>query len=391
MSCEYDATTPQSVEPVADFVDPMVVKTPEDKVKAERVLAVIRILREIYKDPMVVEEVNAAVATGYYVDETILLKDLLNPENSPVYSMEVFIARKNARGFEIGSFKRAFETQVDTRPEARQLNDDYFYEGGIYIYFPYHEYTGYLNQMPVVVGATVEADQAWAYQPYGPDPDIVNPPGHMILVNDHYASMNQTHIVGDGGVEVHPQYAQQGCPGNGGLRVSVGYIKVSYHQYDPFISFNDGGGAEIRIGLARGSQDGSTVTSFDRQIEVYVPRLKARRAEWVECWEDIETSWGTNYPRLLFAVYEKDPTSDKKNFSGTLEYINPSGQTITSNYSINVRTRNVRISENHWLRSYLMGEYTQFGHQQQYILGFAPSWEGNLHRVTRYSLPGSCY
>lgn len=381
----------ETIRKIPDFIDPAVVMTDDDKLKAERIHTVTKVLREIYRNHEVVEEVNAAVATGYYVDETIMLKDLLNPETSPVYQMESFKERAQARGVQSGLFKQYFEEALG-KQNARQMNDDYFYDGDIYIYFPYNEETSGYNQIPVVVPATVEADEAWAYQPYGPEPDIINPPGHMTLVNDNYAEMYQTHVVGVSDVEIHPQYAHQDCQGNF-LRVSVGYVKIYYKQYDAFISLSgNGGGAEIRIGLARGSQDGSTVTSFfEKQIHVYVRRSEARNAQWVHSWEDIETSWGTNYPRLLFGVYEKDNTNDTKNFSGTLEYINPSGQTITSNYSINVRTKNERISENRWLRSYLHSEYTQFGHLINHQLGYAPSWQGNLDDKTRYSLPGTCY
>lgn len=380
----------ETIRKIPDFIDPAVVITDYDKLKAERIHTVTKVLREIYRNREVVEEVNAAVATGYYVDETIMLKDLLNPETSPVYQMESFKERARARGVQPGLFKAYFEEALGNQ-NARQENDDYFYEGDVYIYFPYHEQTSGYNQIPVVVPATVEADEAWAYQPYGPEPDIINPPGHMTLVNDNYAEMYQTHIVGVSDVEVHPQYAQQGCQ-DIFLKVSVGYVKIYYKQYDALFSFSgNGGGAEIRIGLARGSQDGSTVTNFEREVHVYVKRAAARNAEWVVSWEEIEPDWRTNYPRLLFGVYEKDNTSETKNFSGTLEYINPAGQTITSNYSINVRTKNNRISENRWLRSYLHSEYTLFGHLINYQMGYAPSWRGNLDDNTRYSLPGTCY
>lgn len=379
----------ETIKKTPDFIDPAVVITDDDKLKAERIHTVTKVLREIYRNRSVVEEVNAAVATGYYVDETIMLKDLLNPETSPVYQMESFKERARARGVQAGLFKQYFEEALGNQ-NARQMNDDYFYNGDIYIYFPYHEQTSGYNQIPVVVPATVEADEAWAYQPYGPEPDIINPPGHMTLVNDNYAELYQTHVVGDGGVEIYPQANQQNCQGNS-LKVSAGYVKIYYHQYDPFVSFNDGGGAEIRIGLARGSQNGSTVTSFEKQIQVYVRRRNARNAIWTEAWEDLETSWSTAYPRLLFAVYEKDPTHDIKTFTGTLEWINLAGQTITSNYSINVRTRNTLISNDRWLRSYLVSLQSQFGNTPEYILGYGPSWTGSIHSVTRYSLPLSCY
>lgn len=376
-------------ERIADFVDPAFVITDADKLKAERIHTVTKVLREIYKNREVVEEVNAAVATGYYVDETIMLKDLLNPETSPVYQTESFKESVRARGVPPGLFKASFEKALGIT-NARQ-NDDYFYEGDVYIYFPYSEQTSGYNQIPVVVPATVEADEAWAYQPYGPDPDIINPPGHMTLVNDSYAEMYQTHIVGVADVESNPQYAYQGCQATF-LSVYVGYVKVYYRQYDAFISYTgNGGGAEIRIALARGSQDGSTVAKFEKYIEVYVPRGKARHAEWVLSWEQIEASWGSNYPRLLFAVYEKDNTSQTTNFSGTLEYINSAGQTITSNYSINVRTKNARISEDRLLRDYLLSEYLKFGHLQPYVLGYAPAWRGNFDYATMYSLPGMCF
>lgn len=244
----------KSEENFVDFVDMNVVKTQDDKKKANTILEVTRVLRKIYKDRQVVEEVNAAIATGYYEDETVLLKDLLNPQLSPIYQFQSFKDRSLAKGFKPEYFKVKFEEElgITNSPNVR-TSDMYFDDNGVSIYFPYSEDTQYSTYPITVVAGTVESDQANASHPLCDD---LNPTTYAycsqtVTVNDNYASTNPTHIVGNGGTISENSTNSGSC--NGAFNLHYGYIKFwTGYQYDKLISFTgNGGGSEMEFFVAR--------------------------------------------------------------------------------------------------------------------------------------------
>src|SRR5579875_3699518 len=78
--------------------------TEKDKQKVQLLKEVGEVLQSVYRKPKARLEVIAAIKTGYYVDERVLLKDLLFSENSPLYNTEKFKAYKAEKGI----FKRYF-------------------------------------------------------------------------------------------------------------------------------------------------------------------------------------------------------------------------------------------------------------------------------------------
>lgn len=231
-----DVSIEERSESIVDYVDPEVIKTPEDIRKANAILQVTRTLRKIYKDPMIVEEVNAAIATGYYEDETVLIKDLLDPANSPIYQLPSFNERNKSRGFKPGSFKNEFEKELGVSfPIKAKTEDLYYTDNGISIYFPYHEDTQYSTYPVTVLAATVESDRAAAQHPLCDDLNATTFAycNQTVMVSDDYASVNPTHITGMGAT-VSNNTTNQSC--QGAIQVKLGYIKVSGRQYDKLIA-----------------------------------------------------------------------------------------------------------------------------------------------------------
>ena len=81
----------------------------------EKVSAFSEVLEAMYADEKVVNEVNQSISADFYSDESIVLKDLISPEASPLF--------KNARLKASGNFKEAFQKeytkQLGSNPRLR--------------------------------------------------------------------------------------------------------------------------------------------------------------------------------------------------------------------------------------------------------------------------------
>jgi hypothetical protein len=397
-SClKEDVSVAPKEQAIVDYVDPEVVKTPEDKKKAETILQVTRVLRKIYKDRKVVEEVNAAIATGYYVDESVMLKDLLDPDNSPIYQLPEFNERKLKRGFVAGRFKTAFEQELGI-PNSEQLRseDYYFEENGVGIYFPYHEDTQYSSYPLTIVPATVEADQAYAQHPLC---DELNPETYAycsqsVLVNDDYASSLPTHVVNVTAGSTNSNGSSQACQGS--FMIHIGYVRIlDYHQYDKLISFNDSGGSEVIISRANSSQvayPGPKITAFivgsGKWVEI--SRRAIRNREWVSVWgSPYHATWNSGVFDQLIGIYEWD-NSGSKVFTGTVTFPNWGGSNVQTPYEIQVQSKNAIINNQKYERSTFANLYSLYGQTPPYQTGWAPEWlsqDGHLQFTTVIS----CY
>lgn len=370
-----------------DFVDPNVVKTPEDIRKANSILTVTQTLRKIYSNRMVVEEVNAAIASGYYADETVLLKDLLEPATSPIYQMDSFKSRKVARGFKPGLFKEQFEKELGVSSMTARTNDEYFIDNGISIYFPYSEETEYTHYVITVVGATVESDQAWVYMPIGPEPDIINQPGTNVLVDDNYASLYPMHVVGVG-AEPNPIVNSSHNPQN--MLVRIGSVRCKY-QFDRLISFTgNGGGSEIVFGRGDGYLQlnaNQQVTSFNGdQFTIRFKRREIRNTEWKYVNEIWDANWEVDNPEQILGIYEQD-TQGTKTFNGSVQTKISNNTTVTIGYAISVLTQDEIIRNWAIPRSFLVAQ-TQVNQGFGFINGTAV-FGGSLD--VSYTLPIQYY
>ncbi len=397
-SCVNDEVALQkNNEDIVDFVDPNVVKTPEDIRKANSIIEVTRVLRKIYKDRQVVEEVNAAIATGYYEDETVLLKDLLNPSTSPIYEFQSFKDRSVEKGFKPGSFKTNFEKElgISNSPYAR-TEDLYYYDNGVSIYFPYSEDTQYSTYPVTVVQGTVESDRASAQHPLCDDLNATTLAycNQTVMVNDDYASINPTHIVGNGGT-LSNNTSSTSCSGS--FKLHYGYIKFPYgYQYDKLISFTgDGGGSEMRFFVARTTQSNTTVTSsWGLETEVYVTRKSIKNTNWISVWSGVFAyiggAWPANNTNLAFCVYEKDHSNPPSiYFTGTLTSKDVYGNVFSNIYSIEAKSKNPIISNNVRERLWFLNQYNSLSNSPPYIQGYEPQFSsGDNNLVITY--PISC-
>lgn len=390
-ACIQEEAIEQQQQLTPDFVDETLLKTDEDRANAELILTVTRVLRTIYKDRMVIEEVNAAIASGYYQDETVLLKDLLNPQSSPIYQLPQFKERLIKRGFKVGLFKASFEKELGIESSDNlKSNDLDFEDNGVSIYFPYHEDTQYLHYLYSVAPATVEANQQLIPMPYGPDPDIVNPPGHVIMIDDNYAAAYPTHIVGMD-AEMHSTSDTESC--DGALWVRIGYIRVTYLDYDPLFGFKklNSGGADMRFIMAQATQPYSPVTTYQVRHRQEIGRREARYGYWVPIWGTYEPFWteGEYSKTKLFGIYEEDDTDWRRSFSGNIQYTS-NGFTTYPSYYFEVATKNDVVSDRTFARTYLLASAAANGHTSSYQTGYGPQYDCTDNNC-KFSIPLECY
>ena len=111
--------------------------SPEEIKNVEEVNFITPILLEVYKNPLARREVNAAIYSGYYIDESVMLKDLLEYERSPIYKTDKFRLVCTQPGVFASEFRKAISKFNLSQYSLR--NDNYSDYGNIVIYFPYSE------------------------------------------------------------------------------------------------------------------------------------------------------------------------------------------------------------------------------------------------------------
>lgn len=220
------------------------------------------ILKYVYQDWKAHYEVNAAIYSEYYADETVLLRDLLSPEISPLYKLESFKKYKSPEGV----FKRRFfealgkgdypvlkeamslnkaSNTIDNRLTTAQARGEvlavaapidtameiYSNSRGTNIYFPYSEnfgsnftptYFDNVNTDPwgnlaTIIPTDREANSAPAPEPYRYKTTPLS--GGIVweirykavTADDAYAEVHPTHIVGSGASMMTPHRIIHRC------------------------------------------------------------------------------------------------------------------------------------------------------------------------------------
>ncbi len=348
------------------------------------VTAISNLLKEVYKNKQAFYEVNAAIYSGYYEDERVLLKDLLFPESSVLYQQQSF-RKFNAS---VGEFKKSFfkELASDKYPVLDFLNkynvqyssdmtiaspvdtaaEIFANSSGVSIYFPYSEnfqvplttqYFSNINTDPwgylaTVIPADREANSAPGEQPMK-NRRFVNGDYEWyidytpVTVDDNYAENNITHIVGFG---VVPRItADPPPPATNVNRVYVGWGRINDKQYDKFISFNsaNGGGSEIKLCRISGylQVQNQQVTSFSGDIgEVHYTRKQINKGIWKRIYWVWDADWVPNNLEQVMAIYEED-REDEKTYAGglstTVRDIFDSTTNVTGSvtYSVKVKSQ----------------------------------------------------
>lgn len=389
------------------------------------------ILKKIYGKAWVVYEVNAAIKTGYYEDETVLLRDLLTPNRSPLYKTQKFLSLKA----QPGAFKNAFAEQlqkgnypnlirlIGQPPSALSRTTDEWpvvdtaYEiwtdqYGYNIYFPYSEdyplvapFDPNINtvngQLVTIVGADREADSGPGYAPYfEADPNVraqldCQEDGICYLpvtVNDNYADgdygNHPTHIVGVGIDQRISNPPPPPPPSPGVSRIYIGE-GVCKEQYDRLISFTgNGGGSEIKYCHLTGYLQpvNGHVTTFQDIVSADFTRKNIRKKKWLRLFVVWDDDWVQNDLEQVLGIYEEDNTNTKT-FNGSLGTTvtvtpGPPASTITGTigYTVSVVSqddiiRELKISRNSYFAGAFQDQAWGFSSDATFLpLPFTHGW-----------------
>jgi hypothetical protein len=362
------------------------------------------ILEEIYKDPEVRAEVNAAIKSEFYEDETILLKDLLDPEISPVYKtaklQDEFKKGKAQKGKFAQKFKEVLRKGAYRNaarfaaPGAR--TSDVFDDGGVSIYFPYSENFSNVSEDRVTIvfndeegdGNNVPGQRPYVCGYNRTEPEICYT---TVNVNDNYADVNPTHIIGTA-TEPPMQSRTEGGPEI--RKVLLGWIRCT-RQYDDLretrANGKNGKGSEIMVIRASGYLKvvNQQVTDLQDVIPVHFKRGDIRKGRWKRMYAIWDSDWKVDNLQQVFGIYEED-TEGTKRFTGSIGTTlrvadSTASATVTANigYDVTVKTQDEIIRQLGWSRASYFGDASNNqGH------GFYDGWpiyDGGAH--VSYTLP----
>ncbi len=319
------------------------------------------ILRRMYSDEIVIDEVNEFIFQKYYSDENIVLNDLFSPDKSSI--------SKNLR-IKTGQFKFAFdkEAALNANLSKARINgsdlQDYLVENGVSIYFPYSDnFKGKkLKEITIVMPPKEDTNEAEGIKLSKCGNTVCE---EKVRVNDAYAMKNPTHIIYAGGANIREGYSNLVKKGRvkTANTVYVGAIRCS-KQYDALISFTgNGGGSEIKVFRGTGyllQSPNNQIQSINGDI-VSVNFLRSTisgcNAQTINAIWDLD--WKTDNFEQVFGIYEED-TQGTKTFTGSLSTTvkNTAGNTLTGTvgYNISVQTqdeviRNWKISRSSFYAS----------------------------------------
>lgn len=342
--------------------------TAEELLLVENLEKITTIFKELYKSNSNLKVINGAIMARSYTDQSILLKDLIYPQNSRLSSNKEFTNYAANQNISLNAFAANFWNEANKRNDQsfkvfletlkpsinlRSADGD-----EVTVYFPYseafeetqnldessgdrtsdpdtedHESPGEPGgDMPIttLVTAAADADEALGYKPYYQD-------GQMqykeVIVNDDYAYQNPTHIIGLNGIEPYdiPSQIGEAFPPESPIdlpalnrevkQVYVGDVRCT-KNYDSFISFTgNGGGSEIRFTRADGFLkvvDGQVQTA-DVFLTPNKPILRGdiRRKQWVNFSYEWDGDWESSNLQQNLGIYEED-NRNTLTFTGAL-------------------------------------------------------------------------
>jgi hypothetical protein len=312
------------------------------------------ILEDLYKEKKNLKLVNAAIYAKAYTDESVLLKDLINPMHSVLPGNKKFGELCGKWNVRLQDFSDAFwkaariknDTQLidfldfvqTSNLPVQQLNNSPFGTNGgpihnsnssqVSIYFPYsNEFDisasgDSYGPISSLVTSVAEADEALGFQPYYSGGVLME--YRPVIVNDDYAFSHPTHIVGINGVEPYETQDATLNPPNvpnppnvNRVYVGDGICRV---QYDRLFSFTgNGGGSEITYCRVSGylKLAGYQITEFEDKTEVEFERGTIRKKQWLRVYAVWDADWVVENKEQVFAIYEDDKNAEIT-FTGSL-------------------------------------------------------------------------
>lgn len=342
-------------------------QTEDEKKLVVNLQKITEIVKDVYKDKEALQVVNAAIQSKIYSDQSILLKDLIYPNEGLLASSTKFKELKGKLNLQYTKFADLFwqsankmnDTELSNflsslKPKDRLLSIDknpgvsksgqkvsnvpgakstYNEEtvstiDDVSIYYPYAEqyinpFDNSGNYAPAtsVMTATADADEGYGWQPVDNGYGVIT--YNQVIINDDYAELNPTHIIGINGIyEMNPSYINELLtfpPGppivvpNLPRTVKQVYIGdvVCKNQYDALISFtNNGGGSEIRFTRSDGFlkvADGQVQADhFIIQGRPSIGRGDIRKKNWLDWTIMWDADWEVDNLEQNLAIYEED-------------------------------------------------------------------------------------
>jgi hypothetical protein len=307
------------------------------------------ILEGLYKEKKNLKLVNAAIYSGAYTDESVLLKDLIDPAQSILPANKKFVGLCEKWNVNLQTFSDNFwiatkekndptllaflsKVQNNDLPSgllASQSHNDGYVNNSkeVSIYFPYSSQFDIsasgdsYGPVASLVAASAEADEALGFQPYYIGSKLVE--YRPVIVNDDYAFAHPTHIVGINGIE---PYQTQDANINPPVVVSPSINRVYLGdaicraQYDRLISFTgNGGGSEISYCRASGYLKlvGHQINEFEDKTSVKFERGTIHKKQWLRVYAVWDADWVADNKEQVFAIYEDDNNAEIV-FTGSL-------------------------------------------------------------------------
>lgn len=383
--------------------------TPEEIRLVENLRSLTTIFKELYKDNKNLRLVNAAIFSKVYSDESVLVKDLIYPENSALNKSKKFVTLSKQFNTNLDDFSNDFWK------EANKVEDIEFEKflvglnnqnvittlgdggGDVSVYFPYSEEFvpqdpdlggGYYGPVTSISTATADADEGWGEMPY-----YINGVFQYyspVLINDEFAYQNPTHILGVNGIEYYGDFVPMEAPPPpppppGISRVFIGE-GLCKKQYDRLISFSgNGGGSELKYNRLTGYLQpvNGQITTFQDIVSVGFSRKDIRDKKWKKVYTVWHPDWVPNDNEQVMAIYEEDNTNTQT-FTGSLGTtltISP-GNTVTGSigYSLTVQSqddiiRQLKISRHSYFGGAFQNQGWGFSDDGTYLpLPFTHGW-----------------
>ena len=288
------------------------------------------VLAAISTDPDVAYEIEWGVKTGYYSDESILLKELFFPEKSELYNnpknkypgKHVF-AGKFAETFARGNYPHAEEFKDFSLPAARTANyappTDYLIQNGVQIYFPYSEefgttypdYTQPWNQVTTTYEPINNEDANWGEKPVrNPVRDDRGPWIYeSVWVDDDYAFANRTYILNTDPDPAPARIAtcEPNCPM--ATIVKIGWVK-SENQFGGIFKK----GPKLRFVQAEGFiiPNATTTQPMFAEVGINLTRRDVRKRTWKAFDGVWDLNWSEAEKEHSMTVYEWDKKGSQK-------------------------------------------------------------------------------
>lgn len=291
----------------------------------------------LYREKSNIREVNAAIYSALYSDESVLLSDLIFYSEGRLASSNKFGELCKSYGINPGQFAKEFWKEV-AKTNDKDLNqylqkiknnsvraktDEAGELHELSVYFPYSEEFNFTSD-PVysLATATADADEGWGYKSFYDDNGTIQ--WAQVVVDDDYAYNNPTHIIGVNGIEAYDYTGQvldpnPPVPPPGVNRVFIGE-GLCKKQYDRLISFTgNGGGSEIKYChlSAYLQPTNGHVTSFQDIASVNFSRSDIRNKRWLRTFIVWDDDWVLSDFEQYFAIYEEDNTNTVT-FNGSL-------------------------------------------------------------------------